>query len=466
MIKVKRIVPVCLLALLCCFSFLSVSSAEEFIVVRGDIGEGEYLKNLDMTLLDLPREGEGDAKVTAASLAESGHDVIEVVGSDRKVLPHGTAHPVPRDGYYYQSLFPERIGLRRLWARTPRMGEGAVIAVIDSGVDINVPELQDSLAVNRGEIPGNGRDDDGNGYIDDYYGYNAYRVDDEDYDPMDLSDGIVHGTPITGILAAPMDGEGIVGVAPEAKVLMMKAGGGETQFSYKSILRSCEYLLERKLRGENIVALNLSYGASYKNGAPTAEAEAYRAIRNEGVVIVASAGNEGEDMKVSPKYPACFDFVLSVGGYRPTRKGARVSDSNYGEVDIYAPGYHLYSSAPNYADTKWSINYPQDPNVLARVTGTSFAAPVVTGLIALFRAEGYSPEESILLALKGKSYPSLDAPELWHGTEEDYDRFFDQNPDTPDIESIEDAVGCSLGATTPLSVGLLAPLALLLFKAR
>ena len=120
-----------------------------------------------------------------------------------------------------------------------------VIAVIDTGVNYNHPDLMNNIWVNSGEIPGNTIDDDGNGYIDDYRGYDFLG---RDPDPMDTNG---HGTHVAGIIAAQSDnGIGISGVAPNVKIMPIRAAGGTTL----NVLQAINYVNMMQSRGVNIVA--------------------------------------------------------------------------------------------------------------------------------------------------------------------------------------------------------------------
>jgi len=261
-------------------------------------------------------------------------------------------------------LSPGSIGVTKAWDVTKGKRE-VVIAVIDTGVDYNHPDLINNIWVNSGEINGNGIDDDGNGFIDDIHGYDFLG---RDADPMDTNG---HGTHVAGIIAAQGDnGIGISGVAPNIKIMPIRAVGGTTL----NILQAINYVNLMKSKGVNIVASNNSYAfSSYNDGIKNAIAQSKRL----GILFVASAGNNGvnNDLTVvkqtGSNYPAVFDLnnILSVAA--TTSSDTLSLSSNYGKVtvDLAAPGASIYSTVLNSGYSYY--------------TGTSMAAPHVTGVIAL-----------------------------------------------------------------------------------
>lgn len=240
-----------------------------------------------------------------------------------------------------------------------------VIAVIDTGVDYTHPDLIANMWVNPGEIPGDGLDNDGNGYIDDIYGIDTVNGDS---DPMDDRD---HGTHVAGTIAASGDnGIGVTGINWQARVMALKfipeTGGG----SVAGAIEAIDYMTMMKSDyGVNIVASNNSYGAlgAYSDSLLLAIQRSIAA----GIVYVAAAGNDGADTDVIPFYPANFDLdgIISVGA--TTNQDTRASFSNYGatSVDVSAPGVDILSTIGGHS--------------YAMFEGTSMAAPHVTGVIGL-----------------------------------------------------------------------------------
>ncbi|MAA95114.1 MAG: hypothetical protein CML21_11470 [Rheinheimera sp.] len=238
-----------------------------------------------------------------------------------------------------------------------------VVAVVDTGVAYQHPDLQANLWRNPTETV-NGLDDDGNGYVDDIYGIDTAN---NNSDPAD-QDG--HGSQISGIIAATTNNAvGVAGVNWQLQVLHCKFLD-ETGSGFVSDAIAClDYLLELKQRHNiNIVASNNSWGSA---GQSQALYEAIARHQQAGMLFIASAGNNGSQ---SPLYPAAYDLanIISVAAHDQAQNKA--SFSNYGRdwVDVTAPGAAIVTTDLNDGYTS--------------VSGTSMAAPMVAGLVALLKA--------------------------------------------------------------------------------
>ena len=246
-----------------------------------------------------------------------------------------------------------------------------VIALIDTGVDNSHEELADSIWVNDGEIPDNGVDDDGNGYIDDVYGWNFYSGSNQIYTGSEDS----HGTHGAGTIAADADnGVGIAGIvqSEHVKIMVLKVlGGADGSGSSSSIIQAIQYA---EANGATIC--NLSLGTEWDDRA------LYRSIASSSMLFVVAAGNDGVDTDASPSYPASYhlDNIISVANL--SYDGTLHYSSNYGavSVDIAAPGSYILSTT---SDNSYSY-----------MTGTSMAAPMVTAAAAMV----YSYFDNITLA--------------------------------------------------------------------
>lgn len=265
------------------------------------------------------------------------------------------------------------------------------VAVIDTGVDISHPALADHIWNNENEIPDNGIDDDGNGYVDDVYGWDFYHNDNTvchyelsslGYLSADPADNDNHGTHCAGIIAAS---QGVYGVAAgvDVRILPLKIHGGEKNTG--SVADAVKAIKYAETAGADIC--NLSWGTPvYSEALETVMTESH-------MLFVVAAGNSGNNNNSSPLYPSSYmlDNMISVAYV--TQSGTLASDSNYGvyTVDIAAPGQDIYS-------TTVGGNYHY-------LSGTSMAAPVVSGICALLYAHGESPypqniKEIILQTLK------------------------------------------------------------------
>jgi subtilisin family serine protease len=233
---------------------------------------------------------------------------------------------------------------------------------VDTGIDYNHADLTHNMWRNPGELP-NGLDDDNNGFVDDISGVDFAN---DDADPTDDSS---HGTHVAGIVGAE-GGNGIGGVGVNWKVRLValkfldENGEGNTANAAEAI----DYAVKAGAR-----VINASWGGP---GFSFALSKAIRNAGNQGVLVVAAAGNEGENSDSEPEYPASYDLpnVISVAA---TDAGDGLVDfSNYGArtVDLGAPGDEIYSTVPKFAS----------PSGFAYFSGTSMAAPFVSGAAALY----------------------------------------------------------------------------------
>ncbi len=248
-----------------------------------------------------------------------------------------------------------------------------IVAVVDTGVDYNHQDLKGNMWRNEAECSGlPGVDDDGNGYVDDCYGYDFAN---NDGDPMDDNG---HGTHVAGIIAAEGDnGVGVVGVTWNTKIMAVKFLNSSGSGTTADAVRSIEYVIALKQRGENVVAINASWGGG---GYSQTLRDAIDAAGREGILFVAAAGNSSNDNDANPFYPASYklDNIISVAASDHADNLA--SFSNYGKksVHVVAPGVDILNTYPG--------GY-------ATLSGTSMAAPHVSGLAALVRSA--FPNESL-----------------------------------------------------------------------
>jgi subtilisin family serine protease len=246
-------------------------------------------------------------------------------------------------------------------------GSGVIVGVMDSGVEITHPDLVGNRYTNAGEIPDNGEDDDQNGYVDDAYGFNPFKSG----DPVDEH---FHGSHVAGTIAAVGNNNaGVVGVAPEAKVLGAKlALGNSAGFSLDAIIASASYMVQAKQRGANIRVINASYGGSRE--CSPADIDYLTALDKADILFVAAAGNSANDNDKKATAPANCDVanVLSVAAI--DRRGVLADFSNYGAktVDVAAPGVEIQSL---FIQNGYRVE-----------KGTSMAAPHVSGVAALIFA--------------------------------------------------------------------------------
>ncbi|WP_418453280.1 S8 family peptidase [Candidatus Ventrimonas sp.] len=239
-----------------------------------------------------------------------------------------------------------------------------VVAVIDTGIDISHPDLKNAIWTNEDEIPGDGIDNDGNGYIDDVHGWNFFDGNNE------LCKGREddHGTHAAGTIAAARGNGGIAGITDNnyVKIMVLKALG--TRYGVgeeKAIIEAIRYA---EANGATIC--NLSFGTTEYYP------ELEKVMRDSKMLFVVSAGNGnakgiGEDTDQKPDYPSSFDLDNVISAANLMFDGNLAESSNYGakSVDIAAPGTYIVSTI---ADNGYGF-----------MTGTSMSAPMVTGAAAM-----------------------------------------------------------------------------------
>jgi subtilisin family serine protease len=236
-----------------------------------------------------------------------------------------------------------------------------VVAIVDTGVNYNHPDLQQNIFVNQGEIPGNSQDDDSNGYIDDVIGYDFANVD------ANPDDDHGHGSHCAGIVGAKgNNGVGVVGINWNVGILPVKAldsGGSGTN---ADVAAGIEYAVDR---GASIVSLSLG---SSSPSSSIQNAIAY--ARAHDVLVVAAAGNDWSDNDLSPTYPASFtdDNLIAVAATTANDSLAYFSNFGVSSVDVGAPGDDIESTVLGSGYDFYS--------------GTSMATPYVAGLAALVKS--------------------------------------------------------------------------------
>jgi subtilisin family serine protease len=261
------------------------------------------------------------------------------------------------------------IGAASVW-QAGYLGQGVVVAVVDSGVDVSHPLLRNQIAYNMGEVgsdakgnnkKSNGVDDDGNGYVDDYAGFDFVS------NTGNMVDTVTHGTHVSGIIAAEhnsttVSNSAVQGLAPRAKILpvrFLSSSGG----TLEGALNSLEYA---KRRGAQII--NASWGGE---GCSRALYDKVKEITDAGIIFVAAAGNNGSNLDFFPEFPAALRFPLQITVGSSGTQDLMSNFSNYSStlVNLFAPGFNIFSTLPN--------------GQIGAESGTSMAAPYVAAAAAV-----------------------------------------------------------------------------------
>ena len=241
------------------------------------------------------------------------------------------------------------------------------VAVIDSGIDVNHPDLKANIWKNTDEKSNNGKDDDKNGYVDDYYG-------------VDLDDGRGsgfdengHGSHVAGIIGAIGDnGFGVAGVCWKTSIISVRFMDARGRGSTSASVEGIEYSVRNGAR-----ILNCSFGSSSKSQALE---DGIKYAKSKGALVVAAAGNDGEDIDSKPVYPAAYGDGNIIAVAATTSDDKLASFSNFGDtnVDLAAPGAGILSTYPD--------------NTYRTLDGTSMAAPYVAGTAALLKKRNSDAE--------------------------------------------------------------------------
>ncbi|NUM25133.1 MAG: S8 family serine peptidase [Candidatus Buchananbacteria bacterium] len=298
----------------------------------------------------------------------------------------------PNDPDYRFQWYHSAIDTRNLWSKELLLREQrnikseSVIAVLDTGVDLDHPDLVSKIWKNTDEIPGNGRDDDANGYVDDVNGWDFVDAD-ADSNPSFaqgyVEDAVKHGTLVAGLAAASVNnGEGIAGVSWYSKIMPLRVLDSSGSGDVFSVVQAIDYAVKN---GADVI--NMSFvGQNASQSLLSAIKRAY----NSNVLVVAAAGNtdpsvNGVDMSITKSYPVCYDGdngenivigVASVG-----KNLVKSNFSNYGDcIDIVAPGdsfytTQVYDQKVNGFNQKYSGYW----------SGTSLSAPLVSGVLATMK---------------------------------------------------------------------------------
>lgn len=285
---------------------------------------------------------------------------------------------------------------------TTQNAEPVLVAIIDTGIDLQHPDLKNNIFINEKEIPNNGIDDDGNGFVDDFQGYNfAARPGEQDHNeenPSNTQDDYHHGTHVSGIIGAIQNNHiGIAGIAPRVKILplrwMIKGSGWGSD-----AIEAIHYAVKMGAR-----IINASWGGI---GYSKALEEAIREAQAKGILFVASAGNQKSDNDTTPRHPANLRLSNLIAVANTDEKDVLAKSSNYGktEVELAAPGENILSTILNSG--------------FGKMSGTSMAAAHISGVAALLLSVNpkLTAQEIKMILMKTVSpLPSLEGKTITGG---------------------------------------------------
>ncbi len=333
----------------------------------------ERLPVSGVEVVDLPR----DLSVAEAVERYESSPDIEYAEPDYEVEPSQSI-PMPKDPEYsklhglnntgqYSGTVGADISAPEAWSITTG-NVNTVVAVIDTGVDINHMDLKNNIWVNEDEIPGNGTDDDNNGYVDDVNGWDFRNEDNTVFD----ADENPHGTHVAGTIAAEGDnGIGVTGVSWRTKVMSLKFIGPESGYTSDAV-EALNYAVKEGVKISNNSWGGGGYSRTLEDALDKADAA--------GHLFVAAAGNEAADTDATPHYPSSYDSPNVISVANTDNNDLLKDTSNFGatSVDLAAPGKWIYSTLPN--------------NTYGYKSGTSMATPHVSGVAALVKSQ--NPELS------------------------------------------------------------------------
>jgi len=337
---------------------------------KPDYSTGAYAPGLKLTKAYPLVPGMYQANISGQSLIKTldalkANTRVQLVQPDAKI----TAQMIPNDSRFSElwgmnntgqtgGAFDADIDAAEAWDKATGTGQ-TVVAVIDTGVDYNHPDLKANIWTNTREIAGNGRDDDGNGYVDDVRGWDFFN---NDADPMDDNG---HGTHVSGTIGAVGNNSiGVAGVNWRTRIMPLKFLGADGSGYLSGAIDAVNYAVANGARLSN----NSWGGGPY-------DATLGKAISNaavKGHIFVAAAGNDSQNNDTTTSYPSGYNYDNIVAVAATDHLDNLAYFSNYGvnKVDIAAPGVNILSTLPG--------------NTYGSYSGTSMATPHVAGALSLY----------------------------------------------------------------------------------
>lgn len=354
------------------------------------------------TLREFPFIGWQHVRLPEEMSVAEGIERYKLIGGVLAVQPN-YIYPIaatPNDPKFQEQYGMSKIDAPTAW-NTTTGSSSVVVAVIDTGVLYTHTDLSANMWRSPDETPGNGLDDDGNGYVDDVFGIDTIN------DDSNPTDDYGHGTHVAGIIGAVGNNAiGVTGVNWNVRIMALKSHAANGNATSASVTECFQYVTMMRGRGINIRVTNNSWA-----GAPEAPdydqvlKNAIDATGNAGILNVFAAGNTNQDIDASADsavYPASYDSPSIISVAASTENDARASFSNYGatSVDLAAPGSNIVSTWSSSTTAYTSLN------------GTSMAAPHVAGAAALLSAHDSSLSAA---SLKATLINTVDALAAWSG---------------------------------------------------
>ncbi|MFZ9362736.1 MAG: S8 family peptidase [Arenimonas sp.] len=367
------------------------------VLARKGSKQGVY-GDLELVRFNFPAGTQMSAKIDAiindpaVDFAEPNWLVSHTVGTNDPYYTNGSLW-----GMYGANTTPANQFGSGAGAAAGNNCSGVWVGVIDEGYMNTHPDLVANVGTNPGETAGNARDDDGNGLIDDVYGWDFDGNNNTVFDGA----GDDHGTHVSGTIAGVgNNGVGVAGVCHSGvKILNAKFLGGRGGTTANAI-KAVDYFTDLKTRhGINLVATNNSWGGG---GFSQALQDAIGRADSAGILFIAAAGNSGANNDATPSYPSGYPNANIIAVAALASNGTLASYSQYGAttVDICAPGSGVWSTVPQSSKGKVVAGY-------ASYNGTSMATPHVTGAAALYAARHPgSSAAQIKAAILGSATPT------------------------------------------------------------